>query len=729
LRFPDPAEQDMQPQTSTRCPDHLLEQMGWVRELARSLVRDPNVAEDVSQQTFLHALSSPPSEALGVERMRLWLARVTRRFAWRTNRSQARRARRERVAARPEAQTSTLEIVSRGALQGQLVSAVMGLPEPYRATILYRYLDSLTTAEIAEKCGVSQAAVRQRIVRGLERLRAELDSEHGGDRGAWLALLTPFAGRAHRPGAGLAGAAGIVVCIALLAIATTQRRTQEAASAIAPEPALVGPGVTASIELVDASDSLSGRRALPVQVPRASTALAEAHDHLTTTDPHTDNNMKLALRSLLLASALSSPAAAGDLLVTQITPSRVIKVDGNTGAILDSNYIDIGNLVGFGSGFHETRDGVNTANGEIWISDSTAQAVYRFTSDGTTYLGSLPTGSCGGLEIANNTLWDTESGGAAGQAAVQYDMTSFNMLNSVGLTSPKDAYLYNGALLVSQFNGTIMSIDPSSGALNGTFANPGATLYQMRRLASGNLLVARWGPPGLFEISPTGTLLATLPFSVGQPEGVAELGNGNYLVSTQQGLYSYDPVSHVATLIDSHPALFIFDAPVVTTGLAYCDPGSAGVMACPCSNPPSGTGRGCNNSAATGGANIVGAGSALLSADSVVFTTSSQTANGTTILLQGTVNVPAGTGFGQGVRCVGGALKRLYVKSPGGSGGISAPVGADPSVTARSAALGDPISSGQHRFYMAYYRDPSVLGGCPALSTYNATNALDLTWN
>jgi hypothetical protein len=85
--------------------------------------------------------------------------------------------------------------------------------------------------------------------------------------------------------------------------------------------------------------------------------------------------------------------------------------------------------------------------------------------------------------------------------------------------------------------------------------------------------------------------------------------------------------------------------------------------------------------------------------------------------------------FGQGVRCVGGTLKRLYVRSPGGTGGISVPQVGDNSVSAQSALLGDVIAPGSTRYYMAYYRDPIVLGGCAASATFNATNALSVAWN
>jgi len=172
---------------------------------------------------------------------------------------------------------------------------------------------------------------------------------------------------------------------------------------------------------------------------------------------------------------------------------------------------------------------------------------------------------------------------------------------------------------------------------------------------------------------------------------------------------------------------FTVAGPSVT---AFCDAGVSGVIACPCGNPPAAAGKGCDNSAATGGASISASGAANTAGDTLVFTTGGQTANGTTIILQGNAIAGGGAGvpFGQGVRCVGGTLKRLYVKSPGGTGGVTAPVGADPTVSTQSANLGDPIAAGSTRYYMAYYRDPIVLGGCAANATFNATNALQVAW-
>jgi Tol biopolymer transport system component len=161
---------------------------------------------------------------------------------------------------------------------------------------------------------------------------------------------------------------------------------------------------------------------------------------------------------------------------------------------------------------------------------------------------------------------------------------------------------------------------------------------------------------------------------------------------------------------------------------SLCDPGVAGVIACPCSNPPSGPGRGCDNSSTTGGAALTASGIAYLSIDSLVFTSSDEKPAATSIVMQGDALAASGLVFGQGVRCVGGALKRLYTKTAVG-GGITAPQGGDPTVSARSAALGDTILAGESRWYLVYYRDPIVLGGCPAASTFNATQTAQITWS
>jgi Tol biopolymer transport system component len=162
---------------------------------------------------------------------------------------------------------------------------------------------------------------------------------------------------------------------------------------------------------------------------------------------------------------------------------------------------------------------------------------------------------------------------------------------------------------------------------------------------------------------------------------------------------------------------------------SLCEPGARGVGDCPCSNAPGGRGRGCDNSAGTGGAVLSASGAAYLSNDTLVFTTRAQRPTALSVVIQGDAAFPSGSTFGQGLSCFGGTLLRLYVKTAV-AGGILAPdlAGGDPTVSASSASLGDPIAPGSSRYYVVAYRDPIVLGGCPSASTFNATQTGRIEW-
>jgi hypothetical protein len=161
-----------------------------------------------------------------------------------------------------------------------------------------------------------------------------------------------------------------------------------------------------------------------------------------------------------------------------------------------------------------------------------------------------------------------------------------------------------------------------------------------------------------------------------------------------------------------------------------CEPGVGGTAVCPCANPPAGPDRGCDNSSATGGARLSATGIAYLSQDSLVFATRGETGSALSVLLQGDARIPNGVLEGQGVRCAGGSTLRLYVKHAS-AGSIRAPdfPNGEATVSARSAALGSVIQPGESRWYLVLYRDPTVLGGCPATSTFNATQTGRVDWS
>ena len=147
---------------------------------------------------------------------------------------------------------------------------------------------------------------------------------------------------------------------------------------------------------------------------------------------------------------------------------------------------------------------------------------------------------------------------------------------------------------------------------------------------------------------------------------------------------------------------------------------------CPCANVGA-VGHGCDNSWSTGGALLAGSGVALLSADSLVLTSSSEGQVAPSLFWQGgTETVPHN--FGDGLGCMGSPLKRMYIHVALG-GAVTAPQGADPAISARSAVLGDPIVAGTVRIYHVFYRDPSsTFCPWPLGGQFNVSNGVRVLW-
>jgi hypothetical protein len=160
-------------------------------------------------------------------------------------------------------------------------------------------------------------------------------------------------------------------------------------------------------------------------------------------------------------------------------------------------------------------------------------------------------------------------------------------------------------------------------------------------------------------------------------------------------------------------------------GTAFCFGDGSLATACPCGNDGT-LGHGCDNSIGTGGALQTAAGTT--SPDTVVLTSSGERPTSLTIFLQGNAQIAGGVVFGDGVRCAAGTLKRLYTKNAVG-GVATAPVAGDLSITARSAAAGDPLAPGAVRYYQTYYRDPDpAFCPIPPGNTFNSSNGLIITW-
>jgi hypothetical protein len=167
-------------------------------------------------------------------------------------------------------------------------------------------------------------------------------------------------------------------------------------------------------------------------------------------------------------------------------------------------------------------------------------------------------------------------------------------------------------------------------------------------------------------------------------------------------------------------------APTCSTPITSFCAGDGTIHACPCNNSGA-TGHGCANSANGAGAILTASGDTGVTGDSVALIASGETGNVTSVFLQGSAAV-APVLYGDGLRCVGGSLKRLYIKTAT-AGVVTAPLASDLRITTRSAALGDPILAGYVRQYQVYYRDSSpTFCPMPSGSTFNISNGLKIVW-
>jgi RNA polymerase sigma-70 factor (ECF subfamily) len=258
--------------TSPPSPESLLADVVFARRLARRLVRDTALADDLAQEAWLRAQDGAPRGSL-----QAWLGGIVRNLARQHRRSESRRARREAAAARPEALPSAAESLERLAAQQDVVRAVLALPEPYRSTVVLRFHDGLPPRAIAARHGVPVATVKTRLARGLAQLRAALAKEHGGEERALAAVLVPLV-RGVGTGTILGGATvmsvllkvGGVSVVALLAVWAIRRE----GSSASPAAPIGGDVVVDAVELAETEEHVD----TPALPQRESEALPVTPD-------------------------------------------------------------------------------------------------------------------------------------------------------------------------------------------------------------------------------------------------------------------------------------------------------------------------------------------------------------------------------------------------------------------------------------------------------------------
>jgi RNA polymerase sigma factor (sigma-70 family) len=161
-----------------------IRELEGMRALARALAHGD--ADDLLQDAAVAALEHPPATD---RPLRPWLATVILN-RWRMNRrGEARRTAREQVVEVAEAAPDQPDPIDRARLLQRLSDALVALDEPFRQTVIARYLDGKSAAQIAREVGVPAGTVRWRLKTGLARLRAALDD--AAPRRHWQLALVP----------------------------------------------------------------------------------------------------------------------------------------------------------------------------------------------------------------------------------------------------------------------------------------------------------------------------------------------------------------------------------------------------------------------------------------------------------------------------------------------------------------------------------------------------------
>jgi hypothetical protein len=277
----------------------------------------------------------------------------------------------------------------------------------------------------------------------------------------------------------------------------------------------------------------------------------------------------------------------------------------------------------------------------------------------------------------------------------------------------KDIHLAEDVNLANQSNFPLVVAPTGGGAFDGMIQSFAATmpieLWLMSQAPAGAATLAWFGGSGPFVVQ-----------SAAAPIGP---WNDAPLNDLRTSTVYPDPNARFFRIQgDSGMFSGVLDSMFLT---AFCSGDGSTATPCPCGNTGL-AGWGCDNSNNTGGAHLSGSGAP--NPDTLVLTSTGELPSVISIFLQGSASLANGAVFGDGVRCVGGNLKRLHIKSAS-AGTVSAPSIGDPTISAQSSNLGDPIAPGSTRFYQVYYRDPNAaFCAAPLGSTFNVSNAVAITW-
>lgn len=155
----------------------------WVYAAAARQMRDPALAEDVTQAVFI-VLARKAEAVLGLKVLSGWLFRTCQYCC-------ANALKRERIRRQHEQKAAAMrserieEEAGWNEIAPMLDAAVGGLGEADRQALLLRYYEGRSVKEVGEALGVSEGVMQKRLSRAIQKLRRLL-----GQRGVKVSATT-----------------------------------------------------------------------------------------------------------------------------------------------------------------------------------------------------------------------------------------------------------------------------------------------------------------------------------------------------------------------------------------------------------------------------------------------------------------------------------------------------------------------------------------------------------
>ncbi|CZT34163.1 RNA polymerase sigma-70 factor, ECF subfamily [Rhizobium sp. 9140] len=153
-----------------KSPFDVIGQLGALRRYARSLVRNPDDAEDLVQDALMRAYERRPSFRQGAN-LRTWLMSVlhnTHIDSLRRKRSQTQRVEEAALLSQGVHHSGAEDVVR----LGQLREAFFSLPEEQRAALHLVAIDEMSYQDAARVLDIPVGTLMSRLSRARARLRA-----------------------------------------------------------------------------------------------------------------------------------------------------------------------------------------------------------------------------------------------------------------------------------------------------------------------------------------------------------------------------------------------------------------------------------------------------------------------------------------------------------------------------------------------------------------------------